>query len=67
MDDPGPQVVALVAGAASFFLSMVESALENYSGARLLEIAKKRNGDAGIPAGRVRAANARLFTDVAQL
>jgi putative hemolysin len=50
LDEPGPQVVALVAGAASFFLSMIESALENYSGARLLEIAKKRNGEAGIPA-----------------
>jgi len=39
-----------MAGAASFFLSMCESALENYSGARLLEMARKRKGDAGLHA-----------------
>ncbi len=50
MVEPGPQVATLMAGAASFFLSMCESALENYSSARLLEIARKRNGDAGIHA-----------------
>jgi magnesium and cobalt exporter, CNNM family len=43
LDEPGPQVVTLVAGAASFFLSLTEAALEHYSGARLLEVAKKRN------------------------
>jgi len=50
LDEPGPQIVALIAGAAALFLSMLESALENYSSARLLELAKKRNRDAGLPA-----------------
>lgn len=42
MDDPGPMVVALVAGAASIFFSAVETALLYYSGPRLLEVAKRR-------------------------
>ncbi len=50
MDEPGPQIVALIAGVAASFLSMLESALENYSSARLLELAKKRNRDVELPA-----------------
>jgi CBS domain containing-hemolysin-like protein len=50
LDDPGPLIAALLSGAASFFFSLAESALDNYSGARLLEVAKKRNDDAGIHA-----------------
>ncbi|MEN8148409.1 MAG: hemolysin family protein [Planctomycetota bacterium] len=43
MDDPCPQVVALIAAATSCFYSLAESALAHYSPPRLLDLAKKRD------------------------
>lgn len=50
MEDPGPQVVALVAGAAAFFFSLAEAAIVHYSPPRLVELARKRNRDGPVPA-----------------
>jgi putative hemolysin len=45
----GPQVVALLAGAAAFFFSLAESAIVHYSPPRLVELARKRNRDGPVP------------------
>jgi len=43
LDDPGPQVVALIAAATSCFFTLAESALAHYSPPRLLDLARKRD------------------------
>jgi CBS domain containing-hemolysin-like protein len=43
LDDPGSQVVALTAAAASCFFTIAESALAHYSPPRLLDLARKRD------------------------
>ena len=45
MDDPYPQVVALIAAATSCFFTLAESALAHYSPPRLLDLARKGEGE----------------------
>jgi CBS domain containing-hemolysin-like protein len=42
LDEPGPQVVAIISAAASCFFTLAESAFTHYSPPRLLEIARKK-------------------------